>query len=589
MNRKDNLLVGAFLVASLAFPSCDKVGDFMGSKDGFDNVDLVPVCITENKWSFMDPDGNILFEDEFEGYLTMAYNGYFLAGENDKSVLYKLDGNKYTEVDGMDDLKGAGYVVDGMIVATRPKSRIAVFDTDGKQKFELGPIEGREIIGSQCAYSEGLLGVATPDGKWGFINKDGEVVIKPQYDVISTFNDGYCLVGDRLSPNPPYKMKYSVIDKEGNTVFKLKDGDEVIPARYMNFDQFSNNGYMVVMSEDKPLLYNMKGEVTSFPDNIKRIGEADGKYVTFMDENMKCGVCDLQGEIIVKPQYINIQLNGSDGMFGGILGRDDAFVATTEDQEVILLNKKGEKTSTLTRDVMIVLPYGKFGFVTRDSDNRISVLDKEGKEKCHETILWMYHFPWPVNSVMTVKSDYFDMDGIARAVADLVDGNKVAGYELGGGPKAVLGDRNPDYFEDNNEASLSNPVFLSNNYSISCKAKFDDILADRTYRTESFFSADSIGENCSWNPEARLYEINLTLNVKETWGEKGLQALEKAFKDKGFAVVRNKEDYAQLKKGAIGVLLMVDTRGSYCNISIVDTNIPKGMNAYNDWQPTYFR
>ncbi len=76
--------------------------------------------------------------------------------------------------------------------------------------------DGFELLGeinwdNANDFSEGLAGVKK-DGKWGFINTDGELVIPCIYDSVGAFSEGLCAV------QTGYAWNY--IDTEGNVAVK---------------------------------------------------------------------------------------------------------------------------------------------------------------------------------------------------------------------------------------------------------------------------------------------------------------------------------------------------------------------------------
>jgi len=76
-------------------------------------------------------------------------------------------------------------------------------------------------------FHEGLAAIKR-DGKWGFIDKTGKVVIAPQYDYVRQFSEGLAAVQK--------DGKFGVIDKTGK---------EVIASQYDNAYFFSEGLAMV--------------------------------------------------------------------------------------------------------------------------------------------------------------------------------------------------------------------------------------------------------------------------------------------------------------------------------------------------------
>jgi hypothetical protein len=66
-------------------------------------------------------------------------------------------------------------------------------------------------------FYEGICGVLTDDGGWGFYNDDGKWLIMPKYEAIGRFSDGVCPV--------KYNGYWGVIDTSGNVVVDFLYGE----------------------------------------------------------------------------------------------------------------------------------------------------------------------------------------------------------------------------------------------------------------------------------------------------------------------------------------------------------------------------
>lgn len=71
--------------------------------------------------------------------------------------------------------------------------------------------------------------VASQDGKWGFIDDEGEIVIKPVFQEAKSFSNGLAAVYDG--------------EKWG---FINKDGDLVIDYQFRDVDYFTEDGICFV-------------------------------------------------------------------------------------------------------------------------------------------------------------------------------------------------------------------------------------------------------------------------------------------------------------------------------------------------------
>ena len=155
---------------------------------------------------------------------------------------------------------------------------------------EPGTFEYEQIIGYQYedahSFSDGLAAVQK-NGKWGYINTDGETVIPFEYDVAYSFSEGYAVVGTLCDESDDYYggdyLCYEIgfIDKENNFIsfadpyyFDYETGDYgngpmTIRLSGSVSDPFTysfHNGYICIPSfwEPEYLLYNTRGELQDF-------------------------------------------------------------------------------------------------------------------------------------------------------------------------------------------------------------------------------------------------------------------------------------------------------------------------------------
>lgn len=539
--------LGALAACTAALTGCNK----SGGEDFAANVDLVPVQVSQDKWSFVDADGNIKFEDEFKERPSLAYNGYFSKENNGKYDVYKLDGDKYKEVGDLAGLYSVGYYEEGLIPVSFPKERITVYDESGKKKFEVSPVNGKEVTETNAAYSDGLLVFELEDGKKGYLDKNGKVAIKATYDRAEDFSEGLAVVG--VNDEEKNEMRYSVIDKKGETVFKIKD--EQSPS-----DGFAN-GYLIVRDNERDVLYNTKGEVTRFPAKIKRISEVAGKNVVFTSEDNEMGVADMEGNIIIRPKYTQILSDGNDG-----------FIAWDGD-ESLLLNAKGEQQQKL--DYEMTLPYGKFGFFGKDG-SRICQFDKEGKLKCKADFYDVNLFSRSAS--YGVRSDYFDTNGVATTIAGLVDGSKVGTYTLGAKASTVLAGESARDYGYRSQVSLDKLSSEGYRYEIKGQGLFTQTIATSDWNSYTY------EYTYSWNPDSKLGLVLLEIDTRSEWGKSGYDALVSAFKSKGFSVAKegyaNDANAAMLTKGSVAVLLFAEPKSRDGLVYVMDKNLEEVSQFY---------
>jgi len=132
------------------------------------------------------------------------------------------------------------------------------------------------------------LALARLDGKYGYINRDGEMVIDNQYLDAGSFSDDVAAV-----------MKD---DKWG---FIDRTGEWVVSPVYNRVKRF-DSGIAVVLKDDKWIYIDKEGnQINNFPQTDKLYDFYEGRAIIRRGENV--GIINNKGEIIVEPEYQEIK------------------------------------------------------------------------------------------------------------------------------------------------------------------------------------------------------------------------------------------------------------------------------------------
>lgn len=122
----------------------------------------------------------------------------------------------------------AGYFDDGVATVKKGDS-YGVINTDGKEvisvKYNLIEPHSKTIyrVAADGKVKDGVL----MDEKYGFISKEGKVLLKPEYEEIGTFNNGLAYI------------------KKGNLYGYINDNiDVIIPCKYNAIGTFNNDGFV---------------------------------------------------------------------------------------------------------------------------------------------------------------------------------------------------------------------------------------------------------------------------------------------------------------------------------------------------------
>ena len=153
-------------------------------------------------------------------------------------------------------------------------------------------VEGNMVIKPQFlstrGFCEGLCSVELDSG-WGFIDKTGKMVVEPVFDSAGSFDEGVAIVCQN--------DKHFLIDRKG---------EEVAPGVYYSFlgDGFSprfSEGFCTCCVKNKYGFIDRTGNVVIQPqfDQVKDFHDG----LALMEINDKFGYVDKNGVMVIKPQF----------------------------------------------------------------------------------------------------------------------------------------------------------------------------------------------------------------------------------------------------------------------------------------------
>lgn len=203
-----------------------KVIDFVDNvkKLGFIYDDIFPLY-DGTKWTFYNLDGKKIaggYDD-----VSSIGNGVAAVKENDKWHLINEKGKNVSD-DEYDEvaIDEKGVVLRNDRIFAKAAGKYYLLDEKGKKVTDDTFEDARPFNG------EGYAAVRI-DGKWGFIDKDGKVVIKPEYVEARSFSNGF-----------------AAVRRATGWGFINEDNDVVIECKFDGAKDFNEQGCVFVEIDD---------------------------------------------------------------------------------------------------------------------------------------------------------------------------------------------------------------------------------------------------------------------------------------------------------------------------------------------------
>jgi len=204
---------------------------------------------------------------------------------------------------------------------------ITIFSAIKKPQNTLADVEFTsenisEMNNSNSLFGDSGLKIVKIDDEYGYMNKDGELVIDAQFVDAEAFVNGVALVMEenksKKEDAPEYN--YGLIDTDGNFIVEFgeydyissfncglarvsnddkygfidTDGDVVIPVELFSATHFYNDGYAIVATAEKEwAVIDTDGDVVTTLENCDAIG--DNEFYEFCKKS-DCGNSVSEGE-----------------------------------------------------------------------------------------------------------------------------------------------------------------------------------------------------------------------------------------------------------------------------------------------------
>jgi hypothetical protein len=260
--RRGYLSYLALAIASVLIVSCAPP---QGAAEAPLSSELFPVEVND-KWGYIDAVGKIVIQPQFD-FAEEFHDGVAL-------VVPKWG-------DNMDDTPPSTYI-----------------DRSGKILFT-----PRELDSTyEYHFSEGLCASASKDGKYGFIDKAGNLVVKPQF-LCGEPAEGECGCANERGPGRNFSEGFARVEIHGRHFFIDKTGKNLFGKTFDGADSFSN-GLAPVVIGGKWGYIDKTGRL-AIPATYERAEQfSDGvAAVTLPGDDGKCIFIDRQGNQAVPGEF----------------------------------------------------------------------------------------------------------------------------------------------------------------------------------------------------------------------------------------------------------------------------------------------
>lgn len=228
---------------------------------------------------------------------------------------------------------------------------------------------------------------------WGFIDKNGEIAIKPQYYDVHPFSNGLAAVdvGTETDERGDRIPSFLFIDNKGSV--RIKSSFEFAFDFIAEYCVISDNGLLGVINYDGETVVDPKYEFYDFYSTLKQ------KFlIASVPGTIKKGLMDLNGRWIIEPRFTTIGEIGDsdilpvqeDGLWGYIKSNGDMLVEPMYQNCEIFQNGMGAvkingKYGYIDQKGKIVIP-NKYvdarafssGYASVKNENGYGVIDRGG-------------------------------------------------------------------------------------------------------------------------------------------------------------------------------------------------------------------
>jgi len=349
----------------------------------------------DGEWGLMDSDGKVVVKPRYDNMPTCVINDMFSVYDEDDAIFTLYQIGKGAKPKKIGTYKDIGAYTGKLCPVVDDDNNMSYIDKDGKKVIDLKKLDGEKVM-SAFNFFNGRAMVMLENRMWGFIDESGNAVIPCKYADAWNFWEGLAIVYYG-SPEEDEDAKWAVIDTEGKVLFTKKFSD-MRPSSFRFCD-----GYLVVSdSNERNIIINKQGEVVKklksgrFPAVIY-----NGLFTVYNAEDETYGLMNLEGEMLVKDEYDQLNYNGK------------LLVGKNDEERPSILSTTGEKITRLPEGLVTLFDpeyrnYDKRMLVGEYGDG-FTLVDGEGNKIATESEIFSTGLTYYWGA--TVPGAYGEFDG----------------------------------------------------------------------------------------------------------------------------------------------------------------------------------
>lgn len=479
--------------------SCSQKADIL-------KIDLIPIKRGEH-WGYVDKQGNYVINPQF------SQADYFRDGLAKVRDLQGKVGfiNPQGKYEILPTYPNALPFSEGLTFVVSEEGAPTCIDKTGKVKFVMDYarfvysfVEGLAVFGQQD--EQGNI-------KRGYVDKEGKVVIMPQFEKARPFSEGFSAI--RLNE------KWGFIDKAGKIVVnpqydEIRDFKQGKAAFYRG----KQAGYIDTQGKEIITAQFDKAEKFSEEKAAVQIGKSYG----YIDE---------AGKIVINPQFDSVA-NFRNGLALVKMGKQYAYI---DKEGKIAINPQYDAASSFYDGMAFVKTGSKWGVIDKEGKYLINPqFDKIEKTLEPEPYFWINSNTFSPNNFLTelfkkAKGKTFDGFGRNSTLADISKNRLYKKWECPG-----------DGTVSNYESGEDNLNYLANSIIVSSVPQkiTEDICIKYTrfhfenricYQSYSYFGSTGKQYKYYENIKVISYEFELTGKAQDREGEVA-ESMKKWIEDK---------------------------------------------------------